>query len=434
MIRGKAGKSSGILDFSTLIHSIRIVELFGASGIRLITPQGILPERKFNVGLASIVSVPDKPQEIFAKTDYPQDVYRSDDLGRSWNKTLIGQNERTREIGTMQSVDDGVGGFLMGNAQGLFYRNAKSTWTRLSDGMKEAKIDRLLKTTTETIYALSGKYSQLGGFPGFLEITQVYRSDVGGNQWKDLPLPVQYGPITYVESSLQMNDFILAMTFNGKLLRSFDGGESWSLLVNLKYRGLSAITFDPSKEKSVYVAHGKCLYRSLDNGTTLKKVSCTTDSIAGIVVDRYNSQIIYIVGAEGPIRKSNDGGRNFVALTERHSFKSLETLGPKDAYIASGAFRKDAWRTLDGGKTWEELPNTARYQKILSADFSGQALLGLSDEGLFRSKDSGKTWSRIDGIIGSKPEISDITNPSIHPIYLATRKGVWKEASLSSRY
>lgn len=106
------------------------------------------------------------------------------------------------------------------------------------------------------------------------------------------------------------------VTANKGLVRSLDGGDSWtSLLQNLaKFPGAAAIaqiTFVPAAPATFYIATNYGLLKSIDGGDTWAAVKTLIPfgsvPLRTVALDPYNQQIIYFT-TNNLLHKSEDGG------------------------------------------------------------------------------------------------------------------------------
>lgn len=80
---------------------------------------------------------------------------------------------------------------------------------------------------------------------------------------------------------------------------------------------LELISIDPSNNNIIYISNGSNLYKSTDEGITFTNVYNAPNTITSIEVHSSLSSTVYITtaGASGQVRKSTDGGLNFVDIS-----------------------------------------------------------------------------------------------------------------------
>ncbi len=170
----------------------------------------------------------------------------------------------------------------------------------------------------------------------------------GGYNWEKISLPIA-GKGLY-DMVVSPSGALCACGFDGKFLRSYDGGNSW-LFTQMTYSAFSGLAF--------------------------------TDAAHAIAVGgvSFNEGVLEYVDSNGQATSSDSIGYQLNKITMTSS-----TTG----YICGyGAMQK----TTDGGKTWA-------YQKVESDNFTGMDIHG--DEiwmcgyngGIFYTSDGGNNWTR----------------------------------------
>jgi hypothetical protein len=229
----------------------------------------------------------------------------------------------------------------------------------------------------------------------------------------------------------------------GKIYRSLDAGNNWSLLFDLdpnpadnggdypggKYNIMSA-TYAADRNTIYIAVDGRGLFRFNDN-LPGAPVQLTTGLPANadvqfVVTHPTNSAVLWVALGNGQgVYKSTNGGTSFLpgsgsgslalptaanGLDPSSSFKAL-AVHPGNGnvlYVGNEHYQNGAagvWRTGDGGATWQPvLTNTTANWPTnqpagpsatwLEVDTSGTVYVLTSDM-LFRSTNSGATWTDL---------------------------------------
>jgi len=87
----------------------------------------------------------------------------------------------------------------------------------------------------------------------------------------------------------------------------------------------------------------------------------TVQNLTEVMMARDNPQVIYAAGAIGAFVKTENGGKNWYAITEPCAGDAITALLVRDQYhVLVGNDDGEVWETSDGGETWvqqDALPN-----------------------------------------------------------------------------
>jgi photosystem II stability/assembly factor-like uncharacterized protein len=155
------------------------------------------------------------------------------------------------------------------------------------------------------------------------------------------------------------------------------------------------------------------------------KTANVTGRITSIVIDPFdfNSKTIYVGTALGGVWKTDDGARNWRATSDKSDSLAIGTLvmdpcNPKILYAGTGEgnFSGDSYygigvlKTVDGGEHWhicgdeqQKLFLNSRFCRIVIDPHVPSTLFAAvrsseitkTASGIYRSKDSGLTWTRV---------------------------------------
>jgi photosystem II stability/assembly factor-like uncharacterized protein len=167
--------------------------------------------------------------------------------------------------------------------------------------------------------------------------------------------------------------------------------------------------------------------------------------VARIAVNPADNRIIYVASASGGLWKTVNAGTTWTPVFEQQGSVSLGavTLDPKDPNIVwlgtgeqnnvrSSLYGDGVYRSKDGGATWEHmgLRDSRHIGRIIVHPTNSNtvyvaalgSLWGASEErGLYRTRDGGKTWTRLlrpSPLTGVVEVVMHPDNPDI--LYAAT--------------
>ena len=289
-------------------------------------------------------------------------------------------------------------------------------------GVSDIAID---PTNTQVMYLATGD-----GDAGDTYSLGVLKSLDGGTTWQPTGL-TWTSNLGRTISRLLINPLnpqvILAFGSNG-IWRSSDGGSSWTQ-PNGSINGLKDAEFKPGNTNTIYAA-GSSFIKSTDGGINWATISTGLSGIGrlAIAVTEANPAYVYVLASNITnsgflaLIRSTDSGNSFT--TQMNSTGSNNILGWDqgmdiggqgwyDLAIAVSPTNSDEiytggvniWRSTNGGASFEL--NTHWYgnynKPYVHADIhdivflpgSGSVLFSANDGGLFKSTNSGVTWTDI---------------------------------------
>ena len=218
------------------------------------------------------------------------------------------------------------------------------------------------------------------------ENCEIYRSDDGGERWEQLPVTVRFPEVTVAPGAnpakrvlgISVNpansDEIYGAIEVGGVIRSLDGGEHW------------------------------------DNMSHGQYVNDDTVDMHGILVARWRSGTVLAIGRAGLFVSADQGGHWASARLEPLNPKGQtycrsirETPGdPKTIWVAAGAgFQSDLgalFRSKDGGASWSRMnmgfkPATTMFGLAFDARQPRRMFCAASGGEVFASEDGGESWT-----------------------------------------
>jgi photosystem II stability/assembly factor-like uncharacterized protein len=235
-------------------------------------------------------------------------------------------------------------------------------------------------------------------------------------------------------------------TTGGGLWKTTDRGLSWKNVSDgfVKTGSVGAVAVAPSDANVVYLGmgehavrgvmthHGDGVYRSTDAGRTWKHLGLTdTQHIARIIVHPTNPDVAWVAaqgslygpGPERGVFKTTDGGatwRKVLYVDERTgaSELSMDATNPRILYAATWEYGRLPWKVISGGpggglykstdsgETWtkmtEGLPEKMGKMAIAVSASAPDTVYALiesdsseDERGLYVSTDAGKSWSQV---------------------------------------
>ncbi|WP_224270212.1 WD40/YVTN/BNR-like repeat-containing protein [Haloprofundus salinisoli] len=287
---------------------------------------------------------------------------------------LVDKRLADRDIECLGVAPDGKTAFCGTFDAGLWRSdNEGQTWHRVGD-----------ETLTDPVMSVAVDPTDSDRIWAGTEPSAVYRSDDGGDSWEECegltelpsaddwsfpPRPHTHH-VRWIEVDPSDADHLYVGIEAGALVQTHDGGETWEDRVPSARRDNHSLTTHPDAPDRVWSAAGDGYAESDDGGETWDHPQEGLDH-------RYCWSVAVGREAKNVLVSAASGART------AHNADSAET------YV----YRRrpgEAWKRLDGLPTGEGVT-----RPVLSTDDSG-SFYALSNRGLFRSPNSGKTWDRVD--------------------------------------
>jgi photosystem II stability/assembly factor-like uncharacterized protein len=242
----------------------------------------------------------------------------------------------------------------------------------------------------------------------------IYESRDGGGEWKrlarvgkrdDLVLDsIVFDPIK--PGRILVGAWVLGSP-DGGIFVSNDGGVTWAAEKAMEGQSIRALTMAPSDPNIVVAGTLKGVYQSVDGGREWKLISPEGSQelheVESIAIDPGDAKTIY-AGTWHLPWKTTDGGIHWNSIKQGLIEDSdvfsiiVDPKQPNEMYLSacSGIYKSETSGALF--HKIQGIPSTARRTRVLMQDpqhlnivFAG------TTEGLWRTVDSGKAWTRTTG-------------------------------------
>jgi photosystem II stability/assembly factor-like uncharacterized protein len=311
----------------------------------------------------------------------------SEDSGKTWMRKDAGLEDfSVRAIAVDPHDDDYV---LIGGLTGVYRsRNAGCTWEKISDqeNVESVAID---PRTHERLFVGTWR--------------QGYRSDDGGSSWtlinNGMVLDTDMFEIT-IDSNNPDNMWVATC---GWVYNTKNSGDNWTRYKDgFNNRRVHDVELDPCDRDALYAGTVAGLYRSNDAGKTWYVVS-DEDLVVNTIAlhPQRPGRIILAIESDG-VYVSNDSGKTFERSCQglrnlTVTSVAVEPSEPKHVYaaVAFGGISSGIYESSDAGENWKKL-STTKLPSVLSLAVSDDAEMKFvagTEKGFFWSTD-GAEWTQ----------------------------------------
>jgi photosystem II stability/assembly factor-like uncharacterized protein len=345
------------------------------------------------------------------------------DGGTLWAGTAAGLYERNPGSGVWRQVVEvpavavyslsrSAGGVLFAgtDAHGVFSsQDEGKSWARLQ-GLGDSIVLSVLGVDAQTIFV--GTSGQ-----------GMFVTHNAGSTWQNVPdFGNAYVPLVQADPR---DPRTLYGSTRHALLRSRDGGRSWVMVEGgLEKEGVYALLFSPDGEHVLAGTAGQGIFSSADHGESFQpaEVAYQAGKVTVESVPQGHAVLSFgvlgdsiLAGTTDGVILSTDQGRSWTP----HDYHSLRGIGtvtfhdlvsrPSDGQLFAAT--EDGLYTLTGGN-WRRTEVGSADLPVLSVAFSpadpGLAYVGTSHEGVFVSRDGGRSWTPGGGDLGGRGSVSGL--------------------------
>jgi photosystem II stability/assembly factor-like uncharacterized protein len=264
---------------------------------------------------------------------------------------------------------------------------------------------------------------------------QGWRTDDGGKSWKHIAdgmvLDTDMFSIT-IDPALPDNVWVATC---GWVYNSQNGGDKWTRYKDgFNNRRIHDVEIDPADRNIVYAGSVAGLYRSSDGGKMFAPITDESLVINSVVIHPQRPDRI-ILGIEGDgVYVSHDKGTTFTRTSDGLHNLRITTVAPdpfkKDriyAAVVFGGAASGIYRSDDAGKTWERASRTA-LPEVLSLTIATEAdaevkFMAGTEKGFFWSNDA-QEWTQAEPS-GFPIRVDKIVRFNRSRSFAATAEGVF---------
>jgi photosystem II stability/assembly factor-like uncharacterized protein len=241
----------------------------------------------------------------------------------------------------------------------------------------------------------------------------IYKSRDEGKTWQNISAGMTHSRVIALAIDPLFPANIVAGTKGDAVFKSYDGGQRWvSRRTGLDDVTISSVVhqlvFVPGSSNHIFSATSLGVFESEDGGETwMKRMEGMTEVLMVVTIDcdPQQPQTLY-AGTSGGVYKSINGARSWSrvnnGLVASDVLKSSRALGvtrikvdPHQPDTVYAATLNGLYKTMDGGKSWTRIGETLSDQMLsdLILDPTHPHVVYVTNrDGVFRSEDGGMNW------------------------------------------
>jgi photosystem II stability/assembly factor-like uncharacterized protein len=319
-------------------------------------------------------------------------LYESKDGGEHWSALPGVQGLRIESL-AISPQDPSI--LAAGTSRGVFFSNdGGGNWQRIS-GVNDPEMQDITALTfdpadSKTIYA---------GTPHL-----PWKTVDGGATWRSIANGlIDDSDIFSIRVDAGRPELIFASACSG-IYRSENAGGSWVKLQGIPgtHRRTHIISEDPRASDVIFAGTTLGLFKSPDSGRTWRHL--TFEQVNWMVFDPAEPRTLYLATENAGILKSNDSGESFQPVNygfANHSLTQITGMGTR-LYASSNYEGRygGVFSSIDGGLNWTLRANEdallgRNLNSLVEAPSHSDLLFAASEDGVIKSVDAGKTWTRL---------------------------------------
>ncbi len=329
--------------------------------------------------------------------------------------------------------------YYMGTTGGGLWKTEDMgiNWANISDGFfKTGSVGAIAVSESDpnVIYVGMGEHAVRGVMTHHGD--GVYKSTDAGKTWKKIGLDLTQHIARIIIHPTDPNTVFVAAqgalyskSAQRGLFKSTDGGANWKNVLFIDDKtGCNELSMDRNNPRILYCSmweHGRLpwkvisggagsgLYKSTDEGEHWEKMEEGLPKEMGkmsIAVCPSNSEKVFALiesdsdKEAGGLFMSTDAGKNWSLVTNDHRLLQrawyyielfIDPLNENTLYVLSAP----ALRSLDGGKTWEDISSThGDYHNLWINPKNSENMIISDDGGAAITFNAGKSWSGQDNM------------------------------------
>lgn len=310
--------------------------------------------------IVAIAPHPRNPDIAYVATN--ESLYKTRDGGATWNKVTTDLSSfRVLTLGVDPHSPANVLAGTMGDA---VYKSPDGgqSWTPHNGGLKEhvSVVNQFVfhPSDPDVIYVAT--------------TVGVFRTKDGGRYWEERMRGMKEVHYVVTLAMDAKNSDVMYAGTTGGVYKTTDGTAHWGLVNNglipkekldaAMALGVNSLVTDPHMPGTVYAGTTNGLFKTSDAGALWHRIEkgLADTYISAILIDPSNPNILY-AGTRKGVHKTTDGGQTWASANAGLTTLNIRAmaLSPIDPLVVfAGTNGSGLFRSRDSAKTWQHVPLT----------------------------------------------------------------------------
>ncbi|MFA7244606.1 MAG: YCF48-related protein [Candidatus Magasanikbacteria bacterium] len=191
------------------------------------------------------------------------------------------------------------------------------------------------------------------------------------------------------------------------LFYTFDSGKTWSQSGDpLNVSLVRAVTIHPEDRCAIYATNGRQVFKTVDCVRSWEEVFIevrSTVSITDVAFDPFFPENVYVSESDGTLLMSNDGGVSWSILNKFKGYiRNIAFDSNTDGLVFITTLKNGLFRSRDSGETWTDLTEKIKdysgaleFKRFLVYSSKGEEIFWISKYGILTSRNAGEDWEAI---------------------------------------
>lgn len=219
------------------------------------------------------------------------------------------------------------------------------------------------------------------------------KSDLTTPVWEKVNVPDLQSSSSRPSTSIAFNHSgVMAFNYDGHIYQTLSAAKNW-LPLYPNFNKPSLRTVFETSGGTAFLGYDHGLYRSTDKGKNWKQVQ------KGLVMNVVESGgVLLATGGNGIMRSADNGEHWQWVISEGGVGIAVERIngGFAAIYYNTKTKSRRIRISLDGGKAWQTIDQGLPPSSLISSiKQTGKYLVCGHPDGIFRSADMGKTWTKV---------------------------------------